>query len=437
MGLFRVLIACGLCVATPINGRLSGSSQKSLGRNTEPLPPSQDPWYTTPDRYELSPPGTILRFRPAPGNLTEITGNCSEAYNILYRTTDSRYRPSWAVTTLFVPGNVSISSTQALLSYQVPYNTVNVDGSPSYLLYGSQSSGAGPTAGTDPLSDISNALGRGWFVTTSDFEGPLAANVAGIQEGHATIDAIRASLSSGLGLSNTSRVALWGYSGGSIASEWALELQEQYAPELKIAGSALGGLVSNNTRCIDVTEKTPLAYIAVGAIMGPLLQYPEAYNRMVQQLKTSGPYNKTGFLAAKKMTAADGFVAFNNQSIYAYFVNGSAVLHDPLIRQVLLENQFMTYHGVPRSPMFIYKAIHDEATPIEDTDYYVQRNCMLNADIVYERNTIGGHVDEEQNSAPRAWAFLERILSGTYAESPEAKGCTIRNVTIGPLDTGA
>lgn len=255
---------------------------------------------------------------------------------------------------------------------------------------------------------------------------------------HATIDSIRATLSAPrVGLSRDATIALWGYSGGSIASEWSLELQEQYAPELNIAGAALGGLVSNNTRCIDVVQNAPLAYIAVGAMLGPLVEYPEAYDHMISQLKTSGPYNKTGFLAAKNMNATEGFKAFYNQSIYNYFINGSAVLHDPMIRQILLENQFMTYHGVPKCPMFIYKAIHDEATPIEDTDYYVERNCMLLRNILYERNTVGGHLDEMANGNSPAVAWLESIFDGTYSSIYPPTGCTIRNVTYGSVDTGS
>lgn len=387
-----------------------------------PLPPSQDPWYTSPPGYQSASPGSILRLRHAPGNLSQIVGNCSAAYNILYRTENSRYAPSWAVTTLYVPSIVSASAS--LLSYQVPYNSIDVDASPSYSTY------------SEPNPDVAYALGRGWFVTVPDFEGPLAANVAGIQEGHATLDSLRASISSNLGLAPNARIALWGYSGGSIASEWALELQEQYAPELKIDGAALGGLVANNTRCIDVVERTPLAYIAVGAMLGPLIQYPEAYSRLIRQLKTSGPHNSTGFLAAKHMNSVQGFAAYYNQSIYDYFVNGSAVLHDPLIRQVLLENQFMTYHGVPKCPLYIYKAIHDEATPVEDADFYVERNCMLGVNILYERNTIGGHIDEETNGNARAVAWLESIFDGSYSKTYQAHGCTIRNVTIDVVHTG-
>jgi hypothetical protein len=135
-----------------------------------------------------------------------VIQNCSAAYNILYRTTDSQYQPAWAVTTLFVPlsqpNTTSIASNStspggALLSYQIPYDSADVNSSPSYALY----------AGGQP--DIAGALGRGWFVSVPDYEGPLASFTAGVQSGHATLDSVRAVLSSGFGLSATARYAMW------------------------------------------------------------------------------------------------------------------------------------------------------------------------------------------------------------------------------------
>lgn len=73
----------------------------------------------------------------------------------------------------------------------------------------------------------------------------------------------------------------------------------------------------------------------------------------------------------------------------------------------------MTYHGVPQAPLFIYKAVHDEATPIEDTDDYVQRNCMLMSNILYERNSVGGHIDEMANGNSRAVAWPASVLDGS------------------------
>lgn len=112
-------------------------------------PPSQDPWYTAPSGFELKVPGTVLRIRAAPGNLTTISSNCSASYNVLYRTTDSQYKPTWAVTTVFVPTNPK----PALLSYQFPYDSADVNASPSYAMY----SGVGV--------DVNASLSKGWFVT--------------------------------------------------------------------------------------------------------------------------------------------------------------------------------------------------------------------------------------------------------------------------------
>lgn len=146
-----------------------------------PIPPSQDPFYTAPIGYELAVPGEILRIRVAPGNLASVIGsNFSSAYNILYRTTNSRYKPSWAVTTLFVPASYSSNGTAsrtALLSYQFPYDSTDVDASPSYRLYIDASYW---------WSDIGQSLGRGWYVSLPDYEGPTASFTAGVQSGHAT-----------------------------------------------------------------------------------------------------------------------------------------------------------------------------------------------------------------------------------------------------------
>lgn len=208
-------------LASPTSGRQLPKRQGS-GTAAAPIPPLQDPWYTAPDGFESAKPGDVLRIREAPGNLTSLASNCSAAYNILYRTTNSQYKPDWAVTTVFVP----VTESPALLSYQIPYDSAWLDASPSYALYSSD--------GVRSLVDISTGLSSGWFVNVPDYEGPLASFTAGVQSGHATIDSIRAAFNANetLGLDANARYAMWGYSGGALASEWAAELAVQYAPEV-------------------------------------------------------------------------------------------------------------------------------------------------------------------------------------------------------------
>ncbi|OQV03660.1 hypothetical protein CLAIMM_08677 [Cladophialophora immunda] len=327
-----------------------------------PIPPSLDPFYTAPRGFKNAAPGAVLNIRAAPGNLTTIFNASSEAYNILYRTTDSHYQPAWAVTTLFVPLKPPHNASNALLSYQVPYNTVDVDASPSFLAY------AGAEALGLQFSDINTALNHGWFVNVPDFEGPLASFGASVSEGHATLDSVRAALSSHKSLDSSSRYAMWGYSGGSVASEFAAELQVQYAPELNFAGMAIGGLVPNFTSNFDKINNTPAAGLLVAILLGVSTQYPDTSHYLDSRLKTRGQYNATGFFEARNLSAFELFPTYADQDIFAdYFAAGTTV-QAPAIQKAIDREGLMGYHGVPQMPIFLYKATQDEYSAVADTD---------------------------------------------------------------------
>ncbi|KAF4969806.1 hypothetical protein FSARC_3031 [Fusarium sarcochroum] len=396
--------------------------------SAEPLPPSKDPWYTAPEGYENTDPGTVLRVRPAPGNLTRITGNSSATYNILYRTTDSQYRPTWAVTTLFVPrlGQNSTAALlfnqSALLSYQVPYDSADVDASPSYSSYSS----------ADSLTLFGQALGLGVFLNVPDYEGPLASFTAGVISGHATLDSVRAVLSLGLGLNTTApRVALWGYSGGSIASEWASELAVQYAPELTgtVVGAAIGGVIANITDVLVSVSGKDSAGLGPSGILGLTSQYPEVRKYIISQLKTSGPQNKTGFLAAEDFTLMESGYAYAGVDIFDFFKDGQGIFRDPRVGRALNRDGIMGYHGVPQWPIFAYQTIKDEISPIANTDALIERYCAVGANILYQRNSVGTHSEEFVEGLDVAIQWLAAVLTGQYAQTYKTQGCTIQNVT--------
>ncbi|KUJ23062.1 lipase 1 [Mollisia scopiformis] len=373
-----------------------------------------------PSGFESTTPGTILRIRKAPGNLTDIIANSSTAYNILYRTTDSQYKPTWAVATLFLPSVITPNYGEYFLSYQIPYDNANVDGSSSYVIY---EPGVTPT-------DISAGLGRGWHVLTGDYEGPLASFSAGVMSGHAVLDGVRAVLSGScaetFGLLPEVKYALSGYSGGSIASEFAAELQKDYAPELKFVGVAIGGTVPNITSVRDTVDGTVSAGLLPSWLVGVTSQFPLARKYLVSVLKKTGPYNATTFFSV----AASGDIftdltVFEFQNISNYFVDGFADLNDPLVQAVVKSDNTMGDHGLPTMPLFVYKAIHDELSPVVDTDELVDRYCELGASIWYRRNTVGTHGSESAAENPIAFEFLESVFAGTYS----IDGCKIETVT--------
>lgn len=275
--------------------------------------------------------------------------------------------------------------------------------------------------------DTSYALGQGWYVNTPDHEGPTGSFALGIQVGHATLDSVRAVLASGLLPSHIrTKYAMWGYSGGSIASEWASELQEQYAPELSFAGMAIGGCVPNMTEVRDALTGTPFAGLVVTAYLALTTQDQDARKYLVSRLKTTGPYNATGFLADLKYSVVNTFATYANQDIFAYFLGGRADLEAPILQDIANKNFYQGYHGVPQMPTFVYKAIQDEFSAVQTTDALVERWCGIGVDLEYQRNTVGTHTSEITNGKQRALDWLKSVFDGTL----ETSGCVVKDVTV-------
>ncbi|KAI8958103.1 LIP-domain-containing protein [Daldinia sp. FL1419] len=402
------------------------------------LLPSQDPWYTAPPNFEASTPGTVLRVRPVPGGPT-VLNNASAAFHILYRTTGSRYQPTWAVTSIVIPKKAFLSPSghNALLSYQVAYNSPSIDWGPSYRTFQPAPVNSFGIPTDHEKFDI--MLGRGWFVTIPDFEGCRAAFGATVLAGHATLDGIRAVLS----LCGNSeflllpanadkfKYAMWGYSGGSIASEKAAELQVQYAPELSagFVGAALGGVVSDVGAEFTVTNKMPFMGNLVLILLGIMNEFPEVDTYIRSRLKNEGPQDATAFLKGREMDSMLAFQAYAGQDIYDFFIGGQADFDDSeMLRKIKKVEWMLGFHGTPDIPLFVYKAIGDEFTPISDTDDHIAHFKRYNGSVLYERNTAGNHITEIVNGQDRAIEWLDGVFSGS--QSTTRQGVEIRDVTV-------
>lgn len=148
------------------------SVRRTQGADSAPIAPKLDPWYAAPDGWEDAAPGDVLSVRTAQGNLAVSIGTTiGGAYNILYRTTDSRSQPTWAVTTLVIPTQPNATSN-SLLGYTIPYDSADLDASPSYTMSVWVKDGR---AASNALSEIAESLDAGWYVTIPDYEGPLAS----------------------------------------------------------------------------------------------------------------------------------------------------------------------------------------------------------------------------------------------------------------------
>jgi Secretory lipase len=200
-------------------------------------PPSSDPFYSYAGSLNTVAPGTVLRTRQVQISAAG-TPQAYPATQVLYRTTDQLGQPSATVATIVSPAGGAVAPVK-LLSYQTFYDGVASTCRPSYTLQVGDPNNT--TANFDETLML-DYVQQGFTVVTSDYEGPTDDYGAGHQSGYATLDAIRAAQHE-LGLQpRATPVGMVGYSGGSIASEWASELAPTYAPELDLIGVAEGGI---------------------------------------------------------------------------------------------------------------------------------------------------------------------------------------------------
>ncbi|MFJ9370303.1 lipase family protein [Nocardia sp. NPDC101769] len=225
--------------------------------------PGDDPFYHGPVGWQHAVHGTVLRTRTVPLAPTTVPLPI-EATQMLYSTTGQFGEPDATVATLIRPPVTS--GPLRLISYQTAYDSLSAGCDPSYALRG-----GGGGAPQDALI-IAGYLTAGFTVVVSDYEGSDLAYGAGRASGTATLDGIRAALQT-LGAPDTIPVGMSGFSGGSIATEFAAELAPSYAPELDIIGAAAGGMPVDMADTIDYVDGSPqwalvLPYVMQGAARG-------------------------------------------------------------------------------------------------------------------------------------------------------------------------
>ncbi len=202
-----------------------------------PSLPSSDPFYAYTGATPLAQiaPGTVVKQRAV-----QIVVNGAPtpypAQQVLYRTTGELGQPTVTVATIISP-LTAVGATK-LVSYQTFYDALGSECDPSYTLQGGNAGYQDAQIDAALMEDYLNA---GFTVVNADYEGESLDWAAGQESGENTLDGIRAA-ENALKLPSSTDVGMVGYSGGSIATEWASELAPAYAPDLHIIGAAEGGI---------------------------------------------------------------------------------------------------------------------------------------------------------------------------------------------------
>jgi hypothetical protein len=263
-----VVRRCAAALAIALTLALASAAPS---RAAIPLP-HQDPFYS----YDASaltnvPRGTVLRSRSVTVGIPGSNTGLVPGTQLLYRTQDEQGRPTATVTTVVNPTGPVNGGLVAYLSF---YDALGDICSPSYTLQGGDPGQANQQLADTEAGLVTTLAAQGYAVTVPDFEGPGLHWVAGQESGWNTLDGIRAT-ETYLGMTGGQEVGLMGYSGGSIAGEWASELAPSYSPELNIVGTAIGGIpvhLAHNLKYVNGSDTwsgvMPAVLVSLGRAFG-------------------------------------------------------------------------------------------------------------------------------------------------------------------------
>lgn len=395
------------------------------GFPVEPELPSNDPFYLVPQDIEKYSEGEIIRSRPSPAKLRGVFQpiNIQDSWQYLVRTTNSRGKPTAVVTSVLKPYNADKTK---VLSYQFAQDSPSINCSPSYsILHGASMN---TLILQLEMYVISLALARGWYVVTPDHEGPNSAFAIAKIAGKITLDSIRAVLKTEdtTGIDPKAKVALWGYSGGTVPTSWAAILQPKYAPELSqnLVGAACGGWLTNLTNAALAMDGKYSAGLIPLAIHGLMNEYPELSEKIASIILNEDQHNE--FLRASNYCLLESFPKFAFKQFFKgnnpIFSIGTQIFEIPEIKRILTDNVIglNASNGVPKIPLFVYQGMQDEIIPYVQAERGFERLCALGVEsfeLALSKNT--GHIGEMLQGVGAALKWVEDRFAGL----PPKKGC--------------
>lgn len=366
--------------------------------------PDPDPFYATPPDLADKKPGDVLGVRAMPPLVifpeTTVT-------LIRFRSTNSEGKPIAATTTVLTPR--AHRKDGPLLSFQHIINGLGSECSVSRVLYTGD-----PNLIVREAPGWNVLLARGWSVALPDHLGPQFAYGAAKLGGQITLDGIRAAKRvSDLQVAQ-SPVAMVGYSGGGMATAWAAALAPRYAPELEIAGAAMGGVPMNLVKMLEGLGlgSHPVFGLALAAGLGLEREYPERFP-LSDQLNDRG-------LAARDAIAnscTNDIIAAGAGRGALDFAKSTTMINDSTARAVVEENSLELYDGVPKTPVFEWHSPIDGLVPVDAIVNTDKRWCGAGVKVQTEQIPVPDHLTAAVLGIPAALGWLDARFRGEPAPS--------------------
>jgi triacylglycerol lipase len=231
------------------------------------------------------------------------------------------------------------------------------------------------------------------------------------EPGHRVLDGLRATLNfERFGLAADSKVGLWGYSGGGLASAWAAEVHDTYAPELNIVGAVLGSPVGNLGNTFHRLNGTQFSGLPALVISALAKAYP-GLQRVVEEHATDE--GRATLQRLERMTTLEAIIRL-------FRADMDNLLHPPLEQVLNMPEVKEVFEDIrlggtaPTPPILIVQAVHDSVIAVDDIDELAHLYTEGGAKVTYHRDMFSEHMLLHPMSAP----MTLRWLTDRFADRP-------------------
>lgn len=407
----RALRGTALTAATALALSLGLPSATATARSvpsTPEAPTAPSAPRATSAQPDSARPGDIVAssptsFHPLPGQPTR-----TRAWHMEYRSTTAKGTPNVVSGTVIVPDD-GRTGPRPLVTYAVGTVGLADTCAPS----------AGFPKGTTVEANLIQQLtARGWAVAVTDYEGLGTPGdhtyTVGRAEGQAVLDAARAAQrlpgAVRAGVTEDSPVGIMGYSQGGQASSWAAELHSTYAPELKVKGTATGGVPADLLKVADFNNGNVGAGLILMAAVGQDAAFPEL--DLAKYLNDKGRHY-VDFM--KNNCVAIDAIAGAFKKISDVTVKNP--LYEADWQQRLRESDLGTRR--PDAPVFLYHGTLDELIPYGVGKQLRTDWCAKGAEVRWAPIPLGEHVVGAVAGAVPAADWL----AGRFAGKPAHSNC--------------
>ncbi|WP_243845073.1 lipase family protein [Mumia sp. ZJ1417] len=232
-------------------------------------------------------------------------------------------------------------------------------------------------------------LAKGIAVAVTDYVGLGATDrlhtyVNRVDEGHAVLDAVRATRSlTGTSVTASSPVGLYGYSQGGGATASAAELQPTYAPDVTLAGVYAGAPPADLVKVLPGIDGSALAAAAGWTVSGLAQAKPALQPIIDSYINDAG---RAALADVSTMCVGDGILGYPFAKTKSWTKQGislgDVIAREPAVKAAVDAQRIGRIK--PSTPVRVATGVADDTVPHGQARQLAVDWCAKGANVTYE-----------------------------------------------------